>query len=779
LIFTIGGTAVAQQMSDEQVMQYVLQERSQGTSQQQMMTELLQRGVTREQVERIKANYENGKYGNSSDNEKESSLQGKGNRTRSANKDVDTKDKTASSKTKNKSTTLGGVKNKTDLFGGEYASSSSFFEDMIKELSKKKIFGRSIFSNQNLSFEPSMNIATPVDYRLGPGDEVIIDIWGASQNSIRETISPDGTIQITNLGPVYLSGMTIKEARRYLETAFSKIYKGISSSNPVSQISLALGQIRSIQINIMGEVEVPGTYTLSSFASVFHALYKAGGVNDIGTMRAVKVYRNNKLISTLDIYEYILEGKMRGDIRLMDGDVIVVSPYDCLVNVTGKVKRPMFYEMKGTESVGTLLKYAGGFMGDAYTKNVRLVRKSGREHQIYNVEEFDFNMFRVMDGDSLSVDTVLARFSNRVEIKGAVYRPGMYQMDGKINSVKELINKAEGVRGDAFLNRAVLHRQKEDYNLEVISINLKALLNGDIPDIPLHKEDRLFIPSIRDLQEEKTVTIYGEIINPGIFPYAEKTSLEDLILNSGGLKESASTVRVDVSRRIKNTKSINSTDTIAKTYSFALKNGFVVDGMPGFTLEPFDQVYVRRSPGYQKQQNILIEGEVLFAGTYALTAKNQRLSSIVARTGGLTKEAYAVGARLERIMTPEEKLRMRTAMRMAAGAGKDSISIKTLDMDTTYYVGIELEKAIAKPGGNSDLVLREGDRIIVPQFTNTVKINGAVMYPNTVTYMDGKKLKYYIDMAGGFGARAKKKNAYVIYMNGTVARLRARSRNAI
>lgn len=780
-IFSIVQITVAQRMSDEQIMQYVIEAQATGMSQQEMMSTLLKKGVTVEQLKSLQAKYSKSGQGASSKGVIGNMLSNP-ERTRDVSDDPNDRmlkgEKKGKSKLKLSSTSEG--KGTTGLGYGE--SEFGYFDDedfwMLPKDKTKEIFGRDLFNNEKLTFEPNLNIATPENYRLGPGDEVLIDIWGASQTTICETISPDGNIQIESYGPLYLNGMTIKDANNYIRSELSKIYAGIS--NNTSQIKLTLGQIRSIQINIMGEVKVPGSYTLSSLASIFHALYMAGGVSDIGTLRAIKVYRNNKLVSTIDIYDYIIDGVLKGNIRLMDGDVIVVGPYDSLVKIAGKVKRPMFYEMKGSESVATLLKYAGGFTGDAYSKNIRLIRKSGREHQIYSIDEFDFNMFKVLDGDSVFVDSVLTRFANMVEVKGAVYRPGMYQMGGSINTVKELIEKAEGIRGDAFLNRAVLHRRKEDLTLEVISLDVNGLLNGTTPDIALRKDDALFIPSIHDMQEGRTVTISGEIAKPGIFPFADNATLEDLILQAGGLKEAASTVRIDVARRIKDPKATTAVNTIAKTFSFGLKDGFVVDGEAGFILEPFDEVYVRRSPGYQQQQNVTVDGEILFGGTYALTKKNQRLSELLERAGGVTKEAYIKGARLERKMTPEEKIRLESALRTARlQTDNETLSAESLNIGDTYYVGIELEQALAKPGSDADVVLREGDKLVVPQYNNTVKIGGTVMYPNTVAFKPGEKTKYYVNMAGGYGYKAKKSRAYVIYMNGTVARLKSKNKNAI
>lgn len=776
LVFVAGSaTVLAQTMSDEQVIEYILQEQDKGTSQSQIIKQLVSRGVTMEQVNRLKAKYgqqAKGVVGNTEILKKVRTRQKLELSTpQQAQRDymiksADDKSKQAG-KLSQEQMMLDGLDfimpDTLDLYNEIYAKESS-----------KKIFGHDIFSNKNLSFEPNLNIATPQNYRLGPGDEVIVDVWGASQNTIQETISPDGAIQVDGVGPVYLSGMTVKEANDYLKSELGKIY-----SNPDTQIKLTVGQIRGIQVNVMGEVENPGTYTLSSFATVFHALYQAGGMNEIGTLRSVKVYRNNQLLATLDIYDYILNGKMADDVRLMDDDVIVVGTYECLVNVAGKVKRPMFYEMKRNESVGTLLDYAGGFTGDAYTKNVRLIRKSGREYQIYNVDELDFNSFQLMDGDSLNIDSVLPRFSNMVELKGAVYRPGMYQIGGRITTVRELIEAAEGTMGDAFLNRAVLHRKREDFSLEVISINIKGVMDGTVADIVLQNEDVLMIPSIHDIREERVLAIHGEVLFPGTYVYAANTTLEDLILQAGGLKEAASTVRVDVARRIKDATATKDRNETAETYNFSLRDGFVVDGEAGFILEPYDEVYVRRSPGYQEQQNLKVEGEVLFPGTYVLAKKNYRLSELIEAVGGLTHEAYVKGARLERQMTMEEQVRMKAALRASKLGGKDSIDIDKLDLSTTYSVGIELDKALENPGSEQDVVLREGDRLVVPQYINTVKINGEVMYPNTVSYLKGKKLKHYIEQSGGYSSNAKKSQTYIVYMNGTIARAKGGGKNLI
>ncbi|MBS6239639.1 MAG: SLBB domain-containing protein [Bacteroides sp.] len=762
-IFILVGGVMAQQMSDDQVVQYVKEAQRTGKSQKQMTTELLRRGVTKEQVARIQKKY--------------------------------AEHSTAADGVENKPSQL---RERTSLMTDGKAIRGTSYEEAELEEQKEiidlkrdakatpeapgsNIFGHSLFSSRNLSFEPSANLATPVNYRLGPGDEVIIDIWGASENTIRQTISPEGTILVRGLGPVHLSGMTVKEANSFLQREFSKIYSGISGTEPNSEIKLTLGDIRTIQINIMGEVSVPGTYTLSAFSTVFHALYRAGGVNRIGSLRSIKVVRDGKTFADLDVYDFIMKGKMKDDIRLQEGDVIIVDPYQSLVEIVGKVKRPMFYEMKPTETVATILNYAGGFTGDAYKKAIRLVRKSGREHQVFNVDEMDYSVFRLDDGDMITIDAVLDRFENRVEVRGAVYRAGLYQLDGTVNTVKQLIKKAEGLRGDAFLNRVIIDREHEDLSHEIIAIDLGGLLNGTIADIPLQKNDILYIPSITDLKEEETVAIYGEVANPGTFLFSKNMTIEDLLVQAGGLLEEAATTRVEVTRRIKDPKSTSFSSVLGKTFTFDIKDGFIVGGnAENFYLEPFDAVYIRKSPAYRKQQNVVVAGEVLFSGSYSLLKKNERLSDLVSKAGGVTPDAYVKGARLIRKLSDEERRRQNDAIRMAQnGEGKDSISIQKLNLSETYTVGIDLEKALANPKSDFDLVLREGDVLYIPEYVNTVKISGSVMYPNTVVYQKGKNLKFYINQAGGYGNMAKKKKVYVVYMNGTVSRLKARNASAI
>lgn len=778
LFFVCGLELHAQSsMSDEQVMKMILKEQKAGTSQSQIVTKLIQNGVDISQIRRLKAKYERYKDNKGMGNLTDENLPQTDDRLRKNNaKEKDSKEKDFSNlklqDTKEKIKTYDKKNNNFLEMENELGTfmptdSIKWLKELLAERDKekRKVFGRDIFNNKELSFEPNMNISTPQKYVLGAGDAVIIDIYGASQKTINSTVSPDGDITIEGFGPVNVAGLTVEQANARLRNKLGARYSS-------SKIRLTVGQTKTIMINVMGEVSTPGTYTLSAFATVFHALYMAGGVNDLGTLRNIKVYRQNKLVSVVDIYDYILNGKLTGNIRLTDNDVIVVGPYDCLVTVTGKVKRPMIYEMKKNESVGTLLKYAGGFTGDAYRKAVRLLRKTGRELSVYNVGEFDFNTFHIADGDSIGVDSILNRYENKIEIKGAVFRPGFYNIGKDIHSVRTLIEHAEGLTEDAFTNRAIIHRMKEDRTLEVIAVDVKGILKGTVADIPLKKNDVLFIPTKSESQTQKTLTIHGEVHYPGVYVYADNETLEDLVLQAGGLKDKASTVKVDVSRRIVNPKALSTDSLISHTFTFALKDGFVIDGTSGFTLLPFDEVYVRKSPGYSEQQNVEVVGNVMFAGTYTLSTKNERLSDIIKKAGGVTDLAYVKGARLERRITPDERLRMNTLLKMAErqNSKKDSLDTKKLNIGDTYFVGIELDKALKEPGGDADIVLREHDRIIVPEFNGTVKISGEVMYPNTVSFEKNKSVRWYINQAGGWGNRAKRNHTYIIYMNGTVAK---------
>ncbi len=731
----------AQSMSDTQVLEYVKQGLKEGKDQRVLATELARKGVTEEQARRVKELY----------------------------------DKQNNTATDDISGTAKAEARLREQVGDDSVvlmENNPKSEDVVQE---DQVFGRNIFNTRNLTFEPSINIATPPNYRLGPGDEVIIDIWGASENTIRQQISPDGTINIGELGPLYLSGMTVEKAQDFLTKELRKIY-----SDTNNQIRVTLGNTRTIQINVMGEVVQPGTYALSAFSTVFHALYRAGGVNDIGSLRKVQLVRNGKKMATIDVYDFIMHGRTQDDIRLEEGDVVIVPTYESLVQISGNVKRPMRYEMKNGETVETLIGYAGGFTSDAYTKSLRMVRQNGKEYQVNTIDDKDYGSYRLSDGDMVTAEAILDRFTNKLEIRGAVYRPGIYELNDNVNTVKALIARADSLTDDAFTTRAVLYRLRDNMTREVKQIDVAALINGTIPDIVLQRNDVLFIPSIHDINDWGDVEIAGEVIAPGTYPYADNMTLEDLVIAAGGLKESASLVRVDVARRIKNPTSAEDTKKIGEMFTFSLKDGFVVDGEPGFVLQPYDHVYVRRSPAYSEQKNVAINGEILYGGTYTLTSKDERISDLVKKAGGTTQFAYVRGAKLVRRANANELQRMQDVVvllrRQMGDERVDSLGIK---VDSTFSVGIDLEAALKAPGSDADIILREGDVVVVPKYNNTVRINGAVMQPNVVSYKQGKDVKYYIGQAGGYNQVAKKNKKYIIYMNGQIAAVKRRGKNLV
>ena len=780
IVFLTAGNVVAQStMTDQQLVSFILEEKEKGTSQQQIVTMLIQRGVDITQIQRVKRRYERQIQQSGLGNVADEAISNAQQRMRTNNGQARRQTNTGSGDfqiSQRRSGNQGTYDNDDPAFiqmQAELGSmlpvdSIALLEQLLaqQQSQQSRIFGHDIFTNDALSFEPNMNIPTPQDYRLGPGDAVAIEIYGASQESHDLTITPDGYVSIPDFGPVQLSGLTVAQANSRLRSQLGARYQS-------SQIRLSVGQTRTILVNVMGEVKLPGSYTLSAFSTVFNALYIAGGVNDIGTLRNIKVYRQNRLISTVDVYDFIINGRATGNVRLTDNDVIIVEPYECLVSATGKVKRSMYYEMKRDESLNALLQYAGGFTSDAYRRSVKVTRKDGALRSVHTVGEFDFNSFHLEDGDSVSVDSIQSRLANTVEVRGAVFHPDMYQLGGNVTSVKTLLEAAQGLTEDAITTRGIMHRMKDDRTLEVLSVDLAGIMDGSQPDVLLHNEDVLFVPSRKEILEMQTLTIHGEVLYPGVYKYAANETIEDFILQAGGLTDAASMVKVDVARRINNPYATESQDTLAMTFSFSLQNGFVInsDTTGIFHLEPFDEVYIRKSPGYSTQQNVYIEGEVLFEGTYTLSMKGERLSTIVERAGGLSNTAYAAGARLIRNRTSEEMARLESLRRAARmSGGRDSIDISRLDMGTTYSVGIQLDKALQHPGSDADIVLREGDRLIVPEYNGTVKINGEVMYPNTTGFVEGKSLSYYINQAGGYGSNAKKSQTYIIYMNGTVAK---------
>ena len=732
------------QMSDQQVIQFVQAEMKAGTSQAQIVTKLMQKGVKIEQIRRLRSQYD-----------KQISQKG-------ASAAADAAVQNAEDRMRTNNETGAAVEGGAD--GTAMVVTSAVEEPTV--VSGKAVYGHDIFNKKLLSFEPNMNIATPQNYVLGPGDAVIVDIFGASQKSESQTVTPDGTIVIEGYGPIKVAGLTVAAAQNKLRSTLGSRYKS-------SKLNVSVGQTRTILVNVMGEVKAPGTYTLSAFSTVFHALYMAGGIKDLGTLRNIKVYRGGRLVTSVDVYQYILNGRLAGNIRLQENDMIIVGPYEALVDIQGNVKRPMIYEMRPTESVAQAIKYAGGYTSDAFKKSIRLTRKSGDRFSVHTVGEFDMSAFKVTDGDEIQVESMIERYENMVEVEGAVFRPGRYEYGKQINTVRALVEAAGGLTEDAFTGRAVLYRMKQDRTLETQSLDLGGIMSGALADIPLRNEDQLIIAKLSERSSERTVTITGEVFRPGTFPYSERETIEDLVLRAGGLTDAASFAKVDVSRRIRDPKALQSGQEISKNYSFSLKDGLVVDGQPGFTLEPYDVVQVRRSPGFMDPRTVQVLGEVVFEGDFNLSKKNQRLSDLIKAAGGVTPEAYVKGARLERHLNEDERARIATLVKTArqTASSRDSISLEKIETAEYYAVGINLEKALANPGGDYDIVVRDSDRIFVPEYNGTVKISGNVLFPNTVAYQAGKDWKYYVNQAGGFGQRSRKSHSFIIYQNGTVSQV--------
>ena len=736
-------TAFGQSMSDAQLIQIAVQERKAGTPESDIAVKLLQRGATMDQIKRLRSQYSS-----------QLNKQGMGGTADNAITSAEQRMR------------VNNEVNDNDLDTHEGTLAPTYAPESLAPTGKR-VFGRDIFNNKSLTFEPVMNIATPQNYVLGPGDQLIIDVYGDTQKSEQLTVSPDGDVTVPDYGPIHVAGLSVSAAQAKVSSHLGTYYES-------SNVKVTVGQTRTILVNVMGEVRTPGTYTISAFATVFHALYMAGGVSDLGTLRNIKVFRQGRQISVVDVYEFILNGRLAGNVRLQDNDVIQVGPYESIVDITGRVKRPMAYELRKDESLATLLKYSGGFANDAYKKSLRVKRNNGRMKSVFNVEEFDLPGFKMEDGDEVSVDTIIDRYENMVEIKGAVFRGGMYRLGEKVNSVRSLIESADGLTEEAMVSRAVLRRMKPNRTQEVISIDLKGIMEGTSADVPLENEDVLFIPTQAEHQNLRTLTITGEVIFPGTYEFAENMTVSDLILQAGGLTDAASEVKVDVSRRLRDPRAETSTMEIAKTFSFILNDDFTVAGDDSFTLEPYDIVQVRRSPVFHAPIRVSVEGEIAFRGTYTMEQKNQRLSDLVKNAGGVVPGAYVRGARLVRTMNEDERARMHEVIEMArqssgTDAG-DSISLNQLALQTTYTVGIHLDEALANPGCDEDIELQDGDVLTVPRYNRTVKISGDILKPNTVAFKNDKNYKYYIEQAGGYGKRARKSHTYILYQNGTIAK---------
>lgn len=739
LLFLLTAGSLFAQISDSQVIEELKRYRDAGMSQEQIIREMTKKGVTPAQVQRLRDQYLNQEGQAATTSPSEKSLQ-------------------------------------DNVLRGEAGFTENPVVTEDKGSPTESVYGQSLFSSQNLTFAPNMNMPTPANYVLGPGDEVIIDVWGDSELNVRYTIAPDGHITVPGLGRIQLSGMSVKQAELKIKSEFSTIYSDLDSGEPHTFLAISVGNVRSIKVNVMGEVNRPGTYTLSSFSSAFHALYAAGGTSRIGSIRNIRLFRSGKAVATVDLYEYLMKGNNMADITLQEGDIVMVEPYGILAQAVGEVKRPMWYELKEGETLEDLIRYAGGYSGNAYRGNVSVLRKGSEEMEAHTLGEAQYGAFRLKDGDRAEVSTILDKYANMVEVTGSVYRPGKYAIGEQIRTVGDLIKVAQGATGDAYLQRALLYRENEDLTRSMQSFSLDALLSGQIADIELRKNDLLHIPSVLSLESDFTVYIGGEVRHPDSYPYAENMTIEDIILRAGGLTEAASTARVDVYRRLKDPSGTVVPKESGERFTFTLADGEIVSSDPGFTLQPYDQVVVRRSPGYEVQQNVTVSGEVLFGGQYAKIKKNERLSSLVERAGGLTPHAYVKGARLTRRLTAVEQRQAREALKLKAEADvtkkEDSVNyekqLAQVDL-SNRPVGIDLEKALKHPGGPEDIILRDGDVLNIPEFEATVRISGGVLYPNTVTYKKNKKLGYYINQAGGYSRLAQKRNPYVVYMNGQVA----------
>ena len=729
--------AVAQStMTDIQVLEYVKSGLAQGKSQEVMMRELAARGVDRAQAERVKELYESQK-------------------TAVAQEIATTTDDRAHT-----------VASKVDI------TPETFLEDSRGPL----VFGRDVFRNKSLNFAPSENLATPKNYRLGPGDEVIIDIFGANQVTLRNKISPEGSINVDVLGPLYLSGMTIEEANKYLKRKLAGIYGGLNRSSAGTDIRLSLGQIRSIQVNVLGDVNHAGTYVVSAFSTVFHVLYLAGGVVEPGSLRNITVNRAGKVVGEVDVYDFLMNGTRESDIRLEESDVVMVKPYTCLVKIGGEVKRPMYFEMKDGESLQDLIDYAGGFAGGAYTDNVTVVRQNGRNYEVRTVEAADYKGFKMQNGDEVTVNQLNSYYENKLTISGAVYQPGTYEFGGEVKTVRQLVAKAGGVLPDAFLNRAVMHREHDDKTLEVISVNLGKVLSGEETDIVLQKNDELYVTSISDWREPGTMSIRGMVANPGTFPFARNTTVEDLIIMAGGLREGASLARVDIARRKRDASGLVQLDEVGELISISLKDGFVDDGGERFYLQPYDEVTVHRSPSYNVQTHVTLTGEANFPGSFTMTNRNERLSDLVKKAGGVTNYAYVKGARLFRNMSDEERRQITEVLLYHSGDNSQLDTTAIMRMASRYQVAVNLDKALGNPGSEFDIELVEGDILDIPVIHNTVRVMGEVMIPSVLSYESRMKGSDYIDACGGFAPDARRAKKYVIHMNGRSEKLTAGTR---
>jgi protein involved in polysaccharide export with SLBB domain len=634
-----------------------------------------------------------------------------------------------------------------------------------------KIFGYDLFRRENLSFEPSLNIPTPTNYVLGTGDQLLVEVWGASQQSYELTISPEGQVRISNLGPVKVGGLTIEKASELIIQRLSGIYSGLRGPNANTFAQVSIGNIRSIKVTIAGDAYLPGTYTLPAFATAFNALYLAGGPSDKGSFREIIIMRDNQPVAKLDLYHFLLKGETIHNIRLRDEDLVFIGPSRNLIRLHGEVIRPAIYELRENETLADLIAFAGGFSPAAYTRRLQVDRKTENQRRMLNVENDLFSSFLMRAGDQLIVGPVLEKYENRVTIQGAVFREGEYALTEGF-TVKQLIERAEGLREDAFLHRAAIYRQRDNLELEVIDIDLATLFEGTAPDLTLQREDLLVISSITDLHEERVVNIMGEVQNPGTFDWGHNITLGEIIRQAGGLNHAASLARVEVARRVTNRQALKAGNKTTEVITFPINENLALgDEAASFALHPFDMIFVRRSPDYQQQKLVQLRGEVAFPGSYAIAGKNEYISDLVLRAGGLTAEAYLPGARLAR---KTDKSRQDRIKRLQA---VENIEVDIEDEATTHddfeHIGIDLETILKNPRSRHDLIVMEGDILEIPQQLQTVKMTGAVLHPTSAIYQPNRGVRTYVTRAGGFSDNAMRSKVYVLHPNGSVNRTRS------
>jgi protein involved in polysaccharide export with SLBB domain len=652
---------------------------------------------------------------------------------------------------------------------------SPYEQEMIfaKELSQKedvdsmliensRVFGVKFFNNKDLSFEPGGYSSISSSYVLGGGDEILIDVWGASEQSYQLMIDRNGNVNIPNIGVISVGGRTLKDAVLLIKNKLTRIYSDLSSDIPKTFVSVNVGNVRPISVNVIGEVYIPGTFTLSGASTAFNALYLAGGPNEKGSFRDIKVIRDGETVRVLDVYEYLIEGNSKVNIHLRDGDVILVSPYLNKVILEGEFKRTGIFETKAQETVQDVIRFSGGFTENAYTHRLDLYRKTSRDLQFKDVLGSEFNNITLSNGDSVFVGKIINRVQNMVTISGAVYRPGNYELTDSL-TLSELINKADGLREDAFVNRGIITRLNDDLSLQSIAFDLSKIMRKE-EDILLKREDAITISSIHDLREFQVVQIYGEVSRPGLYDFKEGMTLEDIIFESGGFLNAASDVYIEIARKLSVMEKASIGEKIVHVYQKKVpRNLELSPNDKGFELQPFDKVFIRQLPGYARQAVVRITGEVAYSGDYALSSKKERISDLIKRAGGLTPDAYPTGAMLTRKKEISKKMKR---LREELIARDKTLSFNDLDFEV---VGVNLNEIIKKPGGKDDVFLKDGDEISIPREFQTINISGEVLNPISTTYYKGKKLKAYVSESGGFGMLARKRKVYVVYPNGTAA----------